>query len=76
MPTDAARVAGALAAPVVVGVPEKGPWLVGPVRSLLTLGGCGPGVGMMAEIWESGPNLVARVWPEAALLAVMLVAPV
>ena len=34
-----ANVVYAITAPVVVGIPEKGPWLVAPVTSLLTLGG-------------------------------------
>lgn len=50
------RVVGAISAPVVVGVPEKGPWLVAPVTSELLRGGTDPGVGTTALIWESGPK--------------------
>jgi hypothetical protein len=52
-------VVGACSAPVVVAVPEKGPWLVAPVTSELLRGGAEPGVVGMALIWESGPKDVA-----------------
>lgn len=39
---DEASVVVALTAPVTVGVPEYGPWLVGPVTLLLTRGGAAP----------------------------------
>lgn len=70
-------VVGALAAPVVVGVPEYGPWLVAPVTSELLRGGAEPAsVGIAFEIvsevllqqlriltgtWESGPKTEAGV---------------
>lgn len=44
------RVVGACSAPVVVAVPEKGPWLVAPVKTELLRGGAEPGVVKMALI--------------------------
>lgn len=46
-------------APVVVGVPSYGPWLVGPVKILDTRGATGPDVAI-ALTCESGPKTVAK----------------
>jgi hypothetical protein len=53
-----ARVVFAITAPVVVGVPEKGPWLVAPVTSELTLGYAEGAVVWMA-CDQSVPNMAA-----------------
>lgn len=53
-------VVGACSAPLVVAVPEKGPWLVAPVTSELLRGGATvPGVVRIALTWESGPKVDA-----------------